>query len=484
MRKLSLFAIAAVLGLSGSAMADVKLKTRQTTSGQTTENTTYIKGKRQRTEMMSGQYISLTQCDLGRDLQLSPQTKTYMVSLYNDGTQSAPQEVKAGATVPVTKGGTMYLTTTTKDTGERKQMFGYTARHIIQTIETESSPDACSTNKTKMEMDMWVIDAEFSLICNRNYDPTTFRGKNGGCTDKVVTKNLGTGKGGYPLWQKMTMFDATGKETSSIIQEVVELSKATLDASLFEAPADYREVKDTAQLYAAAASQASANDRPASQSYSSGNTNSSLPSSSGLSSTISKAASTSSEPSDAPALGAKKAGTVRIGVANVKTGAVGEGISAADLSAAIKNSLGEFLKGTKIEVVSLDAKLASAQAEEAKQKECDFVLAANVSHKKGGGGFGGFGKVFSAVAPVIPMAGGVGGMVAAQVVSTAITAASLSGNVKSKDEITLDVKVQSATDNSSPLVKQFKAKAKSDGDDIISAVVEQAAQAILDTVGK
>jgi hypothetical protein len=41
----------------------------------------------------------------------------------------------------------------------------------------------------------------------------------------------------------MTSFDATGKESFSVIQEVVELSKATLDAELFEVPADYREVK-------------------------------------------------------------------------------------------------------------------------------------------------------------------------------------------------------------------------------------------------
>lgn len=65
-----------------------------------------------------------------------------------------------------------------------------------------------------------------------------------------------------------------------------------------------------------------------------------------------------------------------------------------------------------------------------------------------------------------------------------VTAGSLSGNVKSKDELTLDLKLQSTADNNSPLAKQFKAKAKSDGDDIISAITEQAAQAIIDAVGK
>lgn len=94
-------------------------------------------------------------------------------------------------------------------------------------------------------------------------------------------------------------------------------------------------------------------------------------------------------------IGAKKAGTIRIGLASVKTGAVGEGIAAADLSAAIQNSLGEYLKGTKVGIVPLEAKLASAQAEEAKQKECGYIIIATGSHKKGGGGGFGFGKMLA-----------------------------------------------------------------------------------------
>jgi len=81
--------------------------------------------------------------------------------------------------------------------------------------------------------------------------------------------------------------------------------------------------------------------------------------------------------------------------------------------------------------------------------------------------------------------GSVAGNIAGQVATTAIvTAGSFSGNVKTKDELTLDLKLQSTADNTSPFARQFKAKAKSDGDDIISTVVEQAAQAIIDTLGK
>ncbi len=473
----------AMLGLSVTAMADVKVKTKQTMRGQVSEMVSYIKGKRQRTEMMNGTMVSITQCDLGRDLQLNSQSKTYLVNFFDDGTPvpQAKASTQKTSSVESTKGGTLYVTTTIKDTGERKQMFGYTARHIFQTIETESSPDACSTSKTKMEMDMWVIDAEFGLACNltRNYRPNGGT-HDGGCRDKVQQKNIGTAKSGYPVYQKMTSYDGTGKESFTMIQEVVEISKATLDASLFDAPADYREVKSHTEMYAAAG--ASANYGCSSPNA---NTNPSLPSTGGQGREITKAAERQTA-TNSNELGPKKPGTIRVGIAMVKTGAVGEGISASDLSAAIRNSLGEFLKGTKIEAVNLDAKLASAIAEEGRQKECDFLIYSNASHKKGGGGFG-LGKMIAqsvAQTGVLGHTGSVAGNIAGNVASNAIiTAASLSANVKKKDEVTLDVKVQSADGSTSPLTKQFKAKAQSDGDDIISSIVEQAAEAIVAALG-
>jgi hypothetical protein len=259
-----------------------------------------------------------------------------------------------------------------------------------------------------------------------------------------------------------------------MVQEVIELSKTTLEAGLFEVPADYREVKDAAMLYAAAPT-TSSTDSGSRLNSGSVIHDVSDNATSGVNSSIKNAAQ-----STAPAgIGAKKEGTVRIG-AIVKTGAVGSGIAAADLAKAVENSLGQFVKGTKVEIVPVEAKLASAQAEEAKQKECDYVLQVTASHKKGGGGFGGFGKMLSSVAPVMGV-GGVAGHIAA---STIITAASMSGSMKNKDEVTLDIAVNPVGGANPVLAQQFKAKAKGDGDDIISAVVEQVAAAIVSAVGK
>jgi hypothetical protein len=75
------------------------------------------------------------------------------------------------------------------------------------------------------------------------------------------------------------------------------------------------------------------------------------------------------------------------------------------------------------------------------------------------------------------------GSTAGVVASTAVyTAANASANIKKKDELTLDIKLQNGS--AVALTKQFKAKAKSEGEDIISPIVEQAATAIVETVGK
>src|SRR5688572_17364389 len=86
--------------LSTTASADVKIKAKQTMSGQAYENTTYIKGKRQRSESMNGMMINLTQCDLRRGVQLNSQTKTYMLNPFNDGSASS-----TGSTATVEKNG-------------------------------------------------------------------------------------------------------------------------------------------------------------------------------------------------------------------------------------------------------------------------------------------------------------------------------------------------------------------------------------------
>ncbi|HEY0427080.1 MAG TPA: hypothetical protein VGC76_04660 [Pyrinomonadaceae bacterium] len=475
MKKSVIYFAILLIVLTQTALADVKVKIRQTMAGQTYENTTYIKGKRQRAEQNMGgmQQVTITQCDLRRDVRLMPMAKTYMIDPFGDAvTQEKPSVTQTKSTAVSSGGGIVTTTITTKDTGERKQMFGYTARHLIITMETVPSADSCLKDKTKMQTDGWYIDAEWNFECDRgyvnyqNYAPQ----QKAGCTDKYNVKTIGTAKRGYPVYEKMTMFDESGDEMTSFTNEVVEISKATLDQALFEIPTDYREVKNTNELYASMSKSSNYSSQSSNQNNSSLNT------------TIKNSAGQTTNAGTT--IGAKKAGVVRIGMAAVKTGSVGDGINAQDLAAAIKNTLAEYLKSPKIELVDIQAKLPATIDAEAKEKECDYVIYANVSHKKGGGGFGVFSKIAPVVGGIIPSTGATSTVAGAVATESVYTAASMSGNIKSKDEISLDVKLSAPGSAAAVVSKQVKAKAKSDGEDIISPLVEQIAQAIFDAVAK
>jgi hypothetical protein len=430
--------------------------------------------------MGSMQTVTITQCDLRRDIRLMPMGTTYMIDPFGNVVPQEKPTVTQTKSVTTSGGGTVVSTITIKDTGERKQMFGYAARHLIITTETEPSADSCMKTRSKMQTDGWYIDAEWQFSCDRSQEYRSYQNpqQKGGCMDKYSVKQIGTGKRGYPLYEKMTMFDTSGKETYSFTNEVVELSNTTLEAGLFDIPQGFREVKNSSELYASMYPQNSN-----SNSYNSGSQDDSLGNVSGLGSSIKNMAN---KPQNTSAeLGAKKAGVVRIGLANVKTGSVGDGMNATELAGAIQNTLSQYLKTPQVEIVQLEAKLPSAVDAEAQSKECDYVIYTNVSHKKGGGGM--FGKMMGNIAASAVSSVGYGstaGAIASHTTSTAIyTAANAAGNVKSKDELTLDLKVNQ-TGGSQALAKQYKAKAKSDGEDIISPIVEQAAQAIIDTVAK
>lgn len=469
MLKTTIVRIAVVIAclsiLSATASADTKVKTRQTSGGQTYENTSYIKGKRQRSETNSGQMIMIQQCDLRRNIQIMPQMKMYMIQPYDEPNQPSPSSTTPATTTPaspVKKGGLVTSTVTTKDTGERKQILGYTARHIITTMEIKSSPDACSQNNTRMEIDGWYIDATFALDCDSSRAYTDYRPKaSGGCQDRYETKTIGTAKKGYPVWEKTTMFGPDGAQSFSTINEVVEFSQATLDQSLFEIPEGYREVEDFASAFSAA--------------YANPGT-----AETGGAATVTSPANKPSAATASTTVPPKRDGVIRFGVAAVKTGNVAEWMNAQNLAAAVQNTLQQNLKGTNVEAILIEATGAAIQAE-AQQKQCDYIVFANVSHKKGGGGFGSM--ISSSVGQVASNVG-YGSGTAAVVATNTVVAATVAQNIKNKDELTLDVRLERPTSQTPSFAQTFKGKAKSAGEDIITPLSQQAAQAIIASVGK
>ncbi|HEU4594713.1 MAG TPA: hypothetical protein VFS10_06060 [Pyrinomonadaceae bacterium] len=463
----------------GAAPAnDIRIRVRMSVGEQSFESVEYVRGSRQRTEMsMAGGYKTIMQCDLKRYVQINDQSRTYMVQPF--GGNEAGDATTQDAALPGAqkRGGVVTIVNTLVDTGERKQMFGYTARRLKGSMEYQASPDACQKGGNRMETDGWYIDLKYGVDCPAAGGADMSAAyRRAGCRDEIRMKQVGTAKMGYPLLVTTKMFNEDGSFTTTT-REVVELSRAPLDPALFEVPEGYTEAKDYAQMSgaAAAAARADEDDETVGANSQAGSANGAQPQS---------ATATASQPLSAATLGPKKPGVVRIGVVMPKA-QMGQGASGMDVATPVRNTLVQYLSGPAVEIAVLDARVPQQAELEAREKECDYVLYTGVVQKKGGGGFGG---LLKKAAPVASLGGygGHDGAVAAHVTTTAIyTAADVSSAVKAKDEITFDFKLMPAGGGSTPkAANTLKAKAKHDGEDVLTPLIEQAATAILNGASK
>jgi hypothetical protein len=351
---------------------DLKIKYRSTSAGQTMESTTMLKGKRERSEMRTGygmDTVNITQCDLKRTVQINEKSQKYIITPMDRGDSGQPAAVAssdARVAQPARSGGVVTYTTTATDTGERKEMFGFTARHVKTSVAIESSPDACNPVKQRMESDGWYIDLAFGLDCDLSRPimpnrPVT----GGGCHDRTQFRRQGAAKTGYALSETTTMYGADGRVTFTTSKEVVELSREPLDAALFDVPAGYTEAANTQEFYG-------------------------MPS---MDAMMGQGAQ-GRQPADADSdrLGAaetKRTGVVRVGVVTLNNKA-GKPVP---LDSLRERLVGNIESGG-IEAVPLNA-ISQAEAQvEAKAKQCDFILYTDISGlkssaaKKLGGMFG------------------------------------------------------------------------------------------------
>ncbi len=459
--------------------SDVKLRTKMTagSSDRGMETVIYKKGPRMRSEMANAgmEMININQCDLKRTIMINNKTRTYLIM--NDGEKPAwgvASEGDGGAapTTPANaqpvqprRGGVVTVTNTMNDTGERRELFGFTARHIKTSTVQDASPDACNKSH-KSETDGWYIDFQYQFECpgQKAVHPVAPDNVQRDCEDEIRTRSIGTAKLGYPVLLTTTSYRPDGK-TSTMTQEVIELSREPLDAALFEVPEGYALAKNMQELYGMTNAMAG----------SGGGTNSAAGSSAAVSS------STSSPAPGMNAAGApKKAGALRIGIVTPKAQMTSG--NSAQAAEAVRNTFASFLNGPTIEVVSLTARLPSQALEEARLGQCDYVLYTSLTQKKGGGG-GMFGRALGSVGGIavghIPV--NTRGEAAARsvAVSGIHTTANVAGSIKAKDELSLEYKLES-TDGARPgMANTAKGKAKSDGEDVLTPLVERAAEAVV-----
>jgi hypothetical protein len=349
-----------LLCLCSLASADLKITTRTTVMGHTTESTVYIKGPRQRTEMSFGGHssVSIMQCDQKRLITVNG--NQCVVMAMGGGETSCPsmpslaalaREGAGGEAAPARKGGVLTITRTANDTGERQDMLGYKARHIKTSMTMESSPDACNQSHMKMEIDGWYAGLSAGFSCSdESYRSLACGGGKGGrsgCNDRIVMKGGGSSPQGYPLKQTTTIVSDQGTFTTST--EVVELTNTSLDDPLFEMPSGCRVMDMSAMTAGAAAAPSESAPEPAAAKET-------------------PAAQPAAAP--APTVAPKAAGVVRIGVVKIKDMS-GQSLPTDNLRV---NLMSEFAR-QQMDPVPLDADTPQADVEsEARSKQCDYFV--------------------------------------------------------------------------------------------------------------
>jgi outer membrane lipoprotein SlyB len=421
-------------------------------------------------------FTSIMQCDLKRTVTINEKTKTYLIAS-TDGTRGTGTAEGDGGGAPATpnaqqppaqpRGGLVNITNTITDTGERKEMFGFTARRIKTSMVKTASPEACDKDQ-KIETDGWYIDFQYAFECStqtQKHQPYV-RPSQDGCKDDIRSKNVGTAKLGFPLLVTTTIYQPDGR-TSTMTQEVLELSREPLAASLFEVPEGYTLAKDTNELYGISATGIASgayNPQPKSNA----------------------AATTANTTTVADSSTPKKPGVIRIGImlphVQLTSG------DTAQAAETLRKSFAGYLNGPTIEVVSLSARVAAQALDEARQSQCDYILSASMNVKKGGGSsmFGrAIGNIAGSAAGHIPGGGSAStGAARSAAITGVYTTAAIASSIKAKDELSLEYKLDNVETSKTVLSNTAKAKAKSDGEDILTPIVETTSRTIVSTVAK
>ncbi len=182
---------------------------------------------------------------------------------------------------------------------------------------------------------------------------------------------------------------------------------------------------------------------------------------------------------------AKAPGMVRIGVALPRL-QMGPAPAVGGASEGVHGILMKYLAGPSFEIVALTAQLPVQIEAEGRQTECDFVIYTALSAKQKSGSGLGFLRGVSQMSNVIPMmgaargaAGTIAGAAAGTVLSGVAGAASM---VKAKSEISFEYRLIAVGSSVPVLSDVVRTKATQDGEDVISALVEKAAGAMVNTI--
>jgi hypothetical protein len=267
-----------VLGPQGAENVGTKVVTRHTFGPGSSEQTLYMMGDRRRIEFRhsvqhrdsDGSFetvnelssVFILRCDLGESFVLRPQTEEYRSAAYPPKPltpeEAATRAFEKPATAEPAKP-TLRIETTTVDTGDRKELFGYMARHVI-TTRKQTPLEGSNSQPSESVTDGWYIDLDRSISCDpkpsagsKRFGILSSRVAVGGKEmpiDRPEFVDIGARETGFPLKETRTspmtaIFpDGTRKTSDGFDQsEVTVLQRVTLNPALFEVPSGYKHVE-------------------------------------------------------------------------------------------------------------------------------------------------------------------------------------------------------------------------------------------------
>jgi hypothetical protein len=291
-----LIAFAPALSPVASAMPDLKIEVKFTTPNYSAEGrrtTTYIQNDRKRVEERRGRspqplligrvgpviYVSaspivtITRCDLHQVFTLNlgdreymsmpipkPPTREELLARALQARQAYEQARQQNPAMPplptMPTQPNLLIEIITTDTGERNEMFGFTARHVITTRKQTPLMETDQMMPQENVTDGWYVDLDTSVPCDR--PPAGRFGLVTGSVSKKgespqatfpTFKSIGSQERGFALMTKerfRTAADLTSGRPAEDIEtggsQVIELSTGPLDPALFEVPKNFRKV--------------------------------------------------------------------------------------------------------------------------------------------------------------------------------------------------------------------------------------------------
>jgi hypothetical protein len=332
--------------------------------------TVYIKGKRQRTDEEQRQLATIHQCDLQRFVYLNLRNKTCLIQASESGEEPQPsppaqppaeREEKTPPAKP-RKGGVVVIEGEITDTGERKEMFGLQARHILSRQVIDAQPGSCNPGRFEMTTDQWLVDLpRWTCVVKetpRTHVPTPMRPTRPDCQDTM--RNLMKGNPalleGFPLYSKQTFI--TEGHPISTIYEVTDLSLAELDPALFDLPSDCREMQDAQAFWAGVRSESQMSMADAMRAA---------------------ARAEMGKEMEPKSVGPKRAGVLRIGV-SLKDNS-GATLDVPELRREMVDTI-DVRGGDTVEAVPLMATASPELGTEAEAKQVDYILLVNLREAK------------------------------------------------------------------------------------------------------